>query len=134
MRAPTCSSWAGVSPLTVACVPTGMNMGVSTGPCGVCKRPRRAAPSEASNSKVMAIGSLQISECRMQIEEAARSSEDALALNLHSAICILQWLSVPAQRQAVLAQLLTHLGQRRLPEVLGLQQLIRRALHQVAER
>ena len=40
---PVARSWSGVSPLTVAWVPTGMNAGVSTGPCGVCSRPRRAA-------------------------------------------------------------------------------------------
>jgi hypothetical protein len=28
--------------LTEAAVPTGMNTGVSTGPCGVVRRPRRA--------------------------------------------------------------------------------------------
>src|SRR5574341_1494036 len=30
------------SVLTVACVPMGINMGVSKLPCGVCSRPRRA--------------------------------------------------------------------------------------------
>ena len=36
---------AGVIPLTVPCVPTGMKAGVCTRPCGVRISPRRAAPS-----------------------------------------------------------------------------------------
>src|SRR5687768_12632910 len=36
--------------LTVPCVPTGMKAGVSTTPCGVSKRPRRAAPSVESRT------------------------------------------------------------------------------------
>ena len=42
-----------VTPLTVARVPTGMNTGVSTGPCAVWKRPRRAevVASRARSSK-----------------------------------------------------------------------------------
>ncbi len=32
----------GSRPLTVACVPTGMNTGVSTSPCAVCNIPARA--------------------------------------------------------------------------------------------
>ena len=42
-----------VTPLTVARVPTGMKTGVSTGPCAVWKRPRRAevAASRARSSK-----------------------------------------------------------------------------------
>src|SRR5260370_38186240 len=39
---PSSSSASWVSPLTVACVPTGMKNGVSTVPCGVVRRPRRA--------------------------------------------------------------------------------------------
>ena len=39
------------APLTVAWVPTGMNIGVSTVPCGVSSRPRRARPSVARRSK-----------------------------------------------------------------------------------
>ena len=41
--------------LTVACVPTGMKMGVSITPWGVCSRPRRAPvwaqTCSSSNSK-----------------------------------------------------------------------------------
>ena len=40
-----------VSPLTVACVPTGMKAGVATVPCGVVISPRRAAPSMASRRR-----------------------------------------------------------------------------------
>src|SRR5581483_3251293 len=40
--APTASSSAGVSPFTVACVPTGMNTGVSTSPWGKVRTPARA--------------------------------------------------------------------------------------------
>ena len=38
---PVARSWSGVSPLTVAWVPTGMNAGVSTEPCGVSSSPSR---------------------------------------------------------------------------------------------
>ena len=50
----------GRSPLTVACVPTGMNTGVSMVPCAVCSTPARAPVSghRASNSKVMARGKI----------------------------------------------------------------------------
>ena len=51
MRVPVARSWSGVSPLTVACVPTGMNAGVSTEPCGVSSRPdagRRARVDDLS--------------------------------------------------------------------------------------
>src|SRR5215510_9514598 len=40
--------------LTVACVPTGINTGVSIGPCGVVRRPRRAPAAsvfDTSNEK-----------------------------------------------------------------------------------
>ena len=40
---PVARTCSGVIPLIVACVPTGMNAGVSTVPCGVLSRPRRAA-------------------------------------------------------------------------------------------
>src|SRR5688572_24624625 len=52
MRVPAAASWSGVRPLTVAWVPTGMNVGVSTGPWGVVSRPVRAAPSRAVTAKV----------------------------------------------------------------------------------
>ena len=38
--------------LTVAAVPTGMNAGVSSGPCAVCRRPARARPSVAKPWKL----------------------------------------------------------------------------------
>ncbi len=38
------------SALTLACVPTGMNTGVSIGPCAVCSTPARAVPSRATTS------------------------------------------------------------------------------------
>src|SRR5258705_371434 len=40
-----------VTPLTAPFVPHGMNTGVSTAPCGVVRRPRRALPSAATRSK-----------------------------------------------------------------------------------
>ena len=43
---------AGPSPLTAPSVPTGMKHGVSTTPCAVVSRPRRAEPSRARSSKV----------------------------------------------------------------------------------
>ena len=48
----------GVRLLTVACVPTGMNCGVSIVPCGVVNLPRRASPlvvSRTLNPNVAAI-------------------------------------------------------------------------------
>ena len=48
ISAPSSSSSSGVIALTVPCVPTGMKTGVSTSPCGVYKRPRRAAVSASS--------------------------------------------------------------------------------------
>ena len=47
--APRVSS--GDSALTAACVPTGMNAGVRTSPCGVASTPARAAPSVAVTLK-----------------------------------------------------------------------------------
>ena len=50
-----CAGSVGVRPLTVAWVPTGMNAGVSTAPCGVSSRPSRARPMPvARDVKVMA--------------------------------------------------------------------------------
>ena len=40
MRAPSASRSEDASAFTVACVPTGMNTGVSTAPCAVCSTPR----------------------------------------------------------------------------------------------
>ncbi len=45
ISAPVARTSCGVSPFTVACVPTGMKAGVCTLPCGVTSSPRRAAPS-----------------------------------------------------------------------------------------
>ena len=44
------------SSFTVACVPTGMNAGVATSPCGVAISPRRAAPSVARRRNGTASG------------------------------------------------------------------------------
>src|SRR6476619_7169477 len=54
--APASRTWSGVSPLTAAWVPTGMKTGVSTGPCGVSRRPRRAGPSVESRVKRQDMG------------------------------------------------------------------------------
>ena len=51
MSAPVARTVSGASPLTVACVPTGMKAGVRTGPCGVVISPQRAAPSVATSRK-----------------------------------------------------------------------------------
>src|SRR5205807_1496455 len=51
MSAPSNRTVSGVSPFTVACVPTGMKAGVATMPCGVLISPQRAAPSVASRQK-----------------------------------------------------------------------------------
>src|SRR5437762_5304773 len=44
--------------LTLPCVPTGMNAGVWTTPCGVRNSPRRAAPSEPWSAKLKAADTL----------------------------------------------------------------------------
>src|SRR5262249_45619924 len=56
ISAPSSFSCAGVMPLTVACVPTGMNAGVLTVPCAVVRRPQRAGPSPATTPKPPAGG------------------------------------------------------------------------------
>ena len=51
MSAPVARTVSGARPLTVAWVPTGMNAGVRTAPCGVVSSPQRAAPSVAMQSE-----------------------------------------------------------------------------------
>src|SRR5207302_8305904 len=51
MSAPAARTASGASPFTVACVPTGINAGVATGPCAVVIAPQRAAPSVAIRRK-----------------------------------------------------------------------------------
>ena len=51
MDAPSASSCACVTALTVPCVPTGMKTGVSIVPCGVASTPRRARPSVCVSRK-----------------------------------------------------------------------------------
>src|SRR6188472_3581479 len=53
MLAPTSRTSSGWSALTVALVPTGMNCGVSTTPCGSVSRPRRARvdPSDGGGAR-----------------------------------------------------------------------------------
>ncbi len=51
ISAPVDRTASAVIALTVAAVPTGMKAGVSTVPCAVWMRPRRARPSLASSSK-----------------------------------------------------------------------------------
>ena len=50
ISAPISRRSAGVRLLTTPSVPTGMNAGVSTTPCAVWSRPRRASPSRATSS------------------------------------------------------------------------------------
>ena len=62
------AGWPASTPLTVACVPTGMNAGVSTAPCGVVNVPRRAAEpaSECRASKRKTRPSVsRVAECQM---------------------------------------------------------------------
>ena len=54
MRAPSRSRSAEDSAFTVACVPTGMNTGVSTSPCAVASTPARARPADAITWNVWA--------------------------------------------------------------------------------
>src|SRR5687767_15400709 len=56
MRAPTSSSCRAVMALTAPRVPTGMNAGVSTIPCGVSSSPRRASPSRCVTRKEKDMG------------------------------------------------------------------------------
>src|SRR5229473_6845372 len=51
ISAPVAATSSGRIAFTVAAVPTGMKAGVSTIPCAVCIRPRRAAPSRARRVK-----------------------------------------------------------------------------------
>src|SRR5476649_2171092 len=51
ISAPVKRTSSGISPFTVACVPTGMKAGVCTAPCGVTISPRRALPSVAIRRK-----------------------------------------------------------------------------------
>ena len=53
VSAPSPRTSSKVKPLTVACVATGMNMGVCAVPWGVVICPRRAAPSVANSLKLM---------------------------------------------------------------------------------
>jgi hypothetical protein len=55
MCAPASRTSSGLRLLTVPWVPTGMKAGVSTTPCGVVSRPRRAAPSVARSAKPNAL-------------------------------------------------------------------------------
>src|ERR1017187_2664524 len=58
-------------PLAVASVPAGMKTGVWTSPCGVKKRPARAAPSRASTWKRKDIAD----DCNRITTEAQRHRE-----------------------------------------------------------
>src|SRR3989441_3836171 len=53
--APAVRRSSGPRAFTVACVPTGMKIGVSTTPCAVVSRPARAAPSVATTSNFMVV-------------------------------------------------------------------------------
>src|SRR5581483_1181120 len=50
ISAPSARSCRGGTPLTAPSVPTGMNAGVCTSPCGVRRMPVRAAPARAVTS------------------------------------------------------------------------------------
>ena len=54
--APSASRSPDASDFTVACVPTGMNTGVSTGPWLVCSNPARASPQRACTENAALIG------------------------------------------------------------------------------
>ena len=51
MSAPASRTSRQCMPFIAPAVPTGMKAGVRTTPCGVVRRPVRAAPSVASSSK-----------------------------------------------------------------------------------
>src|SRR5258706_14155479 len=55
ISAPSDSRSRCVTPLTAPCVPTGMNAGVATSPCGVDIRPRRARASVWVTLKLKAV-------------------------------------------------------------------------------
>src|SRR5436190_23188626 len=101
-----------------------MKIGVSTVPCGVCRRPRRAAPSVCKRSKRMDMDTNRYCPSLKRKRSMLHSS---LTLQARTAL-------IAAQRQPISLQFLAHLAQRRLAEVLRFQQLIRRALNQIAER
>ena len=64
ISAPASRTSSGARALTAACVPTGMNAGVRTSPCGVASTPARAAPSVAVTVKEITARPLAISGAR----------------------------------------------------------------------
>src|SRR5207302_3797617 len=79
--APSARTSSGVNALTVAWVPTGIKAGVSTGPCAVIRRPRRAPASSAISSNILWLprlrGRVRVGACD---EHAVTEAVKAVAL------------------------------------------------------
>src|SRR4051794_6120493 len=119
--APTARTMSGVSPLTVAWVPTGMKIGVSTVPCGVVSRPVRAAPSRCSTVKEMDMGKDKMIHRLHRGHRLEASKTTAVFWLLICVLCVICGslsASVSAELQVVLCQPLADLGQRGHAEVL----------------
>src|SRR5215210_2056092 len=83
MEAPAAASSCDGTPLTAPSVPTGMNAGVSTTPCGVESRPRRAAPQVETTSKFRATDA---SGLRLRFAEVDHPRLDSLRELEHVAV------------------------------------------------
>src|SRR5690242_15770598 len=94
-------------------------MGVSTEPCGVSSRPRRAAPSVVSKVKWIDMDDcrLSIAECRLIIDNRQSTIGNA-------------GRSVAPKLQSQCLKLLLHLVERGDAKILGLHQLVPAAGHQ----
>src|SRR5689334_13549767 len=91
ISAPAARTAAACTPFTVACVPTGMNAGVRTGPCAVVSSPRRAGPSVAMSVKPK---SCAIRGLRMSGREAYHENQRCKALRLQARNRLLDGLAV----------------------------------------
>src|SRR3954471_7737506 len=74
---------SGSSALTVASVPTAMNAGECTTPCGVAKRPARAAPEVFTRVKSKLTSSPSYDRHRVAVGVEAVSLGDRLSIRAH---------------------------------------------------
>ena len=82
-EAPTSATCAGVSVLTVACVPTGAKRGVGRSPCGVRNVPARARPlvAEVVNSNM-----------RLDYKRVSRTSRRQRHHGAEQLVCFAAWV------------------------------------------
>ena len=139
IRVPVATSWSGVSPLTVAWVPTGMKAGVSTVPCGVSSRPRarpspgRGRAGESDRRRVGAGSGVRMSRVDPR-SPGRRKAADRAGPPIRSARS-----TRPQAGQSFFSlrpmpgELVADLVERGDAEVLALQQLVAGVLEQVAQ-